>query len=202
VETELVKSVADLYSITIDDLRSIDRMGQKSAEKCYRSLWDKNPIPLDQFIGGLSIPLIGTATVKLLINAGMISLDKIMSASINSFSAIKGLGPSKAKSLFNGLIANKEVINLLLERGVKVGEIKSGGGKLSGINICITGSTNIKRADLSKMIEDAGGGYRSSITSDCNCLVSATDSSTKARKAAEKGIKVITEQALLEMINA
>ena len=200
VDTGTINNISDLYKLSIDDLAGLDRMGEKSATNVYNSIWSHNPIPLDQFLGSLSIPLVGASTIKMLMENGLDTLDKILAATQNQFVAIKGLGPAKSKSLFTGLIRNKHIIEEIIKMGI---EIKTQvEGKLTGMKICITGKTNNKRADLAKMIEDNGGIFAKSVGKDTTHLVLAAEDSTsiKAMKAQSLGTKLINEEQLLGMM--
>jgi DNA ligase (NAD+) len=202
VDTGLVKTPADLYKLSIDDLAQLDRMGEKSATNVYNSLWSITELPLEVLLGSLSIPLVAVATIKMVMAAGYDTLDKIMTASQTELAAVKGLGGVKSKSLFEGLRKNTDVIRQLLQSGLKVKD-KNMSGKLNGTKICITGSTNIKRDDLKKMIEEAGGIFKTSVSKDTQILVIAdpNSTSTKAVKARSSGVKLISEEELLGMID-
>jgi DNA ligase (NAD+) len=201
VEAGLVATPADLYKLTLDDLAGLERMGQKSAENVYNSLWSITEVPLDVFLGSLSIPIVAKSSIKMVMNAGLDTLDKIMNAPENCLQAVKGLGPVKAKSLYDGLKKNRKIIEELLERGIKV-KTMSSGGKLNGKSFCITGKTSLKRDDLKIMIEEAGGVFKSNVGKDTMFLVmaDASSNSTKAVKARNQGTTVISEDDLLEMI--
>ena len=202
-----ISTIVDLYKLSIDELASLDRMGKKSAENCFNSLWSHNPIPLNIFLGSLSIPGIGISTIDMLIDNGLNSIDKILNATIEQIALIKGLGPVKASSLYNGLKRNKEIINGLFERGIAVmnKEVKNvivSNGKLNGQSFVITGKTNIVRKNLQQMIEDAGGVFEKAVSKTTNFLVIVdTDSDTKkAVSARANGTKLISEDELLSMI--
>jgi DNA ligase (NAD+) len=197
-------TVADLYRLSIDDLASLERMGEKSATTCHRLLWEKKEIPLEIFIGGLSIPLIGQSSIKLIMDAGIDTMDKMFKADITNFSCVPGMGPGRSKSLYEGLIKNKALINEILNLGVLIKEKKKMTGNLSNMQICITGSTEIKRADLIEMITEAGGVFNSSVGKLTTHLVIADPSSmsSKAVKARKQGVKLILEQDLLDLIDA
>jgi DNA ligase (NAD+) len=201
VEAGLVATPADLYKLTLDDLAGLERMGKKSAENVYKSLWSITEIPLDVFLGSLSIPLVARSSVKFVMNAGLDTLDKILNASEIELQCVKGLGPVKIKSFYDGLKKNADVIEQLLESGIKV-KTMSNGGKLNGKSFCITGATNIKRDDLKIMIEEAGGVFAKSVSKTTNFLVMADPSSNsvKAVKARSNGTAVISEDDLLNMI--
>lgn len=201
VEAKLITNITDLYKLTIDQLASIERMGEKSAAKCHKILWENTNISLDLFLGSLSIPNVGVSTIKMAMDAGFDTFDKILSASKEDLLKIKGMGPVKCEFMFNGLKQNKDLIKELLSLGITIKE-KNMNGKLVGKNICITGSTNVKRDDLKKIIIDNGGTFKSNISKDCTHLIIADPSSTtiKANGARNMGIALISEEQFFNMI--
>ena len=200
VEEGLVKDISDLYKLTAGQLSNIDRMGKKSADKCLKILWDNAQISLENFLGGLSIPMVGSSIIKMVINGGYDTLDLIQSATMQQLEGVNGLGPAKAESMYQGLIKNKELIDKLLLIGVSIKEKPT--GKLVGKSFAITGTLSMKRAELEKLIEDNGGIVKSSISKDTSFLVinDIASTSSKAVNAKKNGVKLISEKQLLEMI--
>lgn len=201
IDTEKVRTVADLYKLSVADLAALERMGAKSAKKCYDSLRSQTTLSLDTFLGSLSIPLVAKATIKMVMDAGYDSLDKILSMSKDDLLKVKGIGEVKAELFSKGLRRNKELISELLEVGIKI-ESKNMSGKLVGMNIAITGATNIKRDDLVKIIEENGGTFSSNVGKKTSHLIIADpgSQSSKAVKARDAGVKLISEDDFLAMI--
>lgn len=200
VDSGKVSTVADLYTLTVSDLASLDRMGKKSAQKCYDILHTNMEVDLAVFLGGLSIPLIGQSTIKLVMAAGYDTLEKISQCSIANFENISGLGPVKAASLFDGLKNNVQLIDTILNNGVKIKEKIM--GNLNGSTFVFTGAMENKRADLEKMVLDNGGMVKGSVTRGVNFLVMADPSSqsSKAINARKLGTALISEQEFLAML--
>jgi DNA ligase (NAD+) len=144
VETGKVNTIPDLYKLSIEDLMSIERMGARSAEKCFNLLWAQPAVPLEILLGALSIPLVAVSTIEFVIAAGYDTLDKILALSEEQLIGIKGIGPAKAASMYKGLKRNRKLIFELLEQGIAIKENEvmskeNNGGKLSGMKICFTG---------------------------------------------------------------
>jgi DNA ligase (NAD+) len=200
VETNKVTTVADLYKLTVDDIAGIDRMGKKSAQKCYDILWQNNEITLDIFIGALSIPMIGSTTIRQIMNAGCDTLDKFGQLQAQHFEMVPGVGPSKAESLAGGLRHYQQVILDLLNNGVKIKAKVI--GKLTGKSICFTGSMKNKRPFLEKMAADAGGDVKSSVGKGLTYLVIADPNSTSSKAVAARklGTTLISEDDFLNMV--
>lgn len=197
VDSNKVVTVADLYKLSIKDLSDLDRMGEKSAKKCFDSLWAVNEVPLEVFLGALSIPTIGQSTIRSIMKAGCDNLTKFGQLGAAQFAQVAGIGPIKAQFLADGLKENQQLILSLINNGIKIKDKVI--GELSGKSIAITGSTNTKRSDLEKFITDNGGEYKSSINKSCTHLVIADINSTssKAISAKKLGIKLINEFDLL-----
>ena len=200
VDEGKVNDTFDLYKLKVDDLANIDRMGIKSAKKCNDLLWAKTELPLEIFLGGLSIPTAAVSTFKIIIESGYNTLEKILLINKEQLLKINGIGEIKAEFIFNGLERNKKLIHNLLGIGLSIKEQKN--GKLSGMKIAITGSTIRKRSELQDIITSAGGIYKSSISNDVSHLVIAdiNSASVKAKNAKSMGVKLISENSLMEMI--
>ena len=200
VESGKVTTIADLYKLSVDDYADIDRMGQKSAKTVHNNLWKDSEVTLDKFLGGLSMTMIGSSTIKLIMDAGCDTLEKFGQLTANEFENVAGVGPIKAKYLEQGLKNNQSLILDLLASGVKIkGKVH---GNLTGKKIAITGSTKMKRAELEKLIESHGGENKSSAGKGTTLLIisDVNSTSSKAVAARKLGIELITEDDFLKLI--
>jgi DNA ligase (NAD+) len=200
VLTGKVTTVADLYKLTVNDLAGIERMGQKSAQKCFDTLWAGAEIPLDIFIGALSIPMIGSTTIRQIMAFGCDTLEKFGQLEADNFEQVPGVGPTKAKSLADGLLTNQQVVLDLLENGVTIKDIVV--GKLSGKSLCFTGAMKNKRPVLEKMAAEQGGEVKGSVGKGLTYLVIADPNSTSSKAVAARkfGTVLISEEEFLDMV--
>lgn len=200
VDSGKVRDISDLYLLTEEDLASIDRMGEKSAKKCFDILWKDSEVTLDVFLGALSIPMIGSTTIKTIMNAGCDTLEKFGILKASNFEEVPGVGPTKAKSLADGLVANQALILRLLQNGLKIKEKIE--GALTGKSVCFTGTMKNKRPVLEKMVAEAGGDVKSSVGKGLTYLVIADTSSTssKAVNARKFGTTLISEEEFLDLV--
>lgn len=200
VESGKVKTIADLYTLSVDDLASIDRMGKKSAKKCYDILHSNKELSLETFIGALSIPMIGSSTIKLIIGHGWSDLQTLFTKNASDFEQVAGVGPIKAASLRIGLRDNQELISDLLKVGVTIK--KKVEGKLTNKSICFTGAMVNKRPVLEKMASDAGADVKNSVSKGLSILVIADPNSTssKAVAALKLGTQLISEEDFLKIV--
>ena len=138
VESGLVKNgVPDLYRLTLDQLAGLERMGERSAEAVYKTLHAAKEIPLERFLGGLSIPFCATSTIRKVMDTGysdgiiasgafqatvtleiarrkLDTLENIRGASMADLMRVDGLGPVRVESLFNWLKENATLLDDLL----------------------------------------------------------------------------------------
>lgn len=199
VETKLVSDVADLYLVTEKQLADLDRMGAKSAAKVVSTLRAKMEIPLDTLIGAVSIPLCGPSSIKLAMDAGFDTLDKLRAANIEQLSSVDGLGPVKAASIWTWLQKNQGLLEKLFKAGVTIeGKIH---GTLTGKSVCFTGSSSRPRGDLEEIVKRAGGEVKTSVGKKLTYLVMADpkSASSKAQAARKNGTQCISEETLLEL---
>jgi DNA ligase (NAD+) len=200
VDSGKVKDVSDLYLLKIDDIANLDRLGEKTAKKVLEILWANEEVSLEVFLGALSIPMIGQSTIKAIMNAGCDDLTKFGQLSAAEFEQVPGVGPTKAKFLADGLVANQRLILNILANGVAI-KTRSV-GTLTGKSVCFTGSMNTKRPVLEKMAADAGADVKSSVGRGLTYLVIADPASTssKAVSARKLGTTLISEEDFLDLV--
>jgi DNA ligase (NAD+) len=200
IDSGKVSTIADLYKLTVADIATLDRMGDKSAQKCYDILHANKEIPLEIFLGALSIPMIGQSTIKAIMDAGCDTLTKFGQLGANEFAQVPGVGPTKSESLAQGLKDNQQLILDLLTNGVKIK--KKIIGKLTNKSLCFTGTMAHKRAELEQMVVEAGGTVKSSVGKGLTYLVinDTASTSSKAQAARKLGTSLISEDEFLSMI--
>lgn len=200
IDAGLVKDISDIYCLTVDDIANLDRMGQRSAENLIAELDKFREIPLENFIGGLSIGGIATSTVKQLISAGYDTLDKLRSIKYSQIVNVDGFGSIRANAFIDGMKEKSNLIDSILSTGVKITEKKK--GNLNGTSVCFTGSLSQPRAVFIKMVEDNGGEYKKSVGRGLHYLVTdnPSENTSKLQAARKNGTKIISEEEFLKII--
>lgn len=200
VESKKVITVSDLYELSVKDIAILDRMGQKSAQKCFDILWANVDVPLDVFLGALSIQMIGGSTIRAIMNAGCDTLEKFGQLKAEDFEQVPGVGPTKSMFLADGLRRNQKLILKLLENGVKIKDKIV--GIMTGKSICFTGAMQNKRPVLEKMAADAGADIKASVGKGLTYLVIADPNSTssKAVTARKLGTTLLSEEDFIELL--
>ena len=204
VDKQLVKSVADLYSLTVDKLTELERMGKKSAEKIIANIEGSKARPMPRVIGGLGIAFVGERTAQILADA-FGSLDAIMNATEDDLQKANEVGPKVAHSIhsFFAEEQNRELVERLRAAGLQFAhEVKRReGGPLDGLTFVITGTLPaLSREEAKERIEQLGGKVSDSISKKTHYLVAGEKAGSKLDKAAKLGVPVLDEAGLLQLI--
>jgi len=202
VDAGLVKDVADIYSLTVDDLLQLDRFADISANKLIDAIAEKKTPPLEKFILGLGIRHVGAQTAIDLANKFQ-SVDVLKHATIEQLEEVDGVGKVVAESVV-AWFADEDNL-ALLDKCEKLGvrphyEQKS--GKLTGKSFVITGSLESMGRDVAAdKIRALGGAFQTSVGKDTTYLVAGGKvGASKLKKAESYGTKIIDEQELLKIV--
>ena len=202
-ERGMVKNVADLYRLTKDDLLSLERMGDKSAQNVLDEIVDSKKAPLERVIFGLGIRMVGERTAQFLAEH-FGSLDAVMKASVEDLQEVNEVGPRIAESIaeFFSDEHNRKLIDDLRRAGLALtGQKKEKGTKLAGKTFVLTGTlANYSRDEAKKLIEDAGGRVSGSVSKKTDYVVAGSDAGSKLDKARELGVAVIGEEAMERLV--
>jgi DNA ligase (NAD+) len=199
VESCKVNDIADLYDLSVDDLLSLERIGEKSAKKLYDILHSSKEMKLENFIDGLTIQGIGSTVVGNVMDAGYDTLDKMMEAKLHHFENIPGIGSIKGKALYEGLQKNKVLIDRLLKAGIIIKQRTQ--GKFKGMSFCFTGDMQHSREELIQFVIDNGGIVKNSAVKTLTYLIYSDTSTTKYKAAKNnKNCTLLTEKEFLELI--
>ena len=206
VEKGLVKSVADLYQLTADQLMDLERLGKKSAENLLAGIAASRTQPLPRLLNGLGISFVGERTSQILADA-FGSLDAIVQADLDELQRTDEVGPKVAHSIYTFFreAANRELIERLRTAGLVFTHRRAerSGGSLMGSTFVITGTLpSLSREEAKKIIEDAGGKVTESVTKKTNYLVAGEKAGSKLDKARSLGISILDEAQLMAMANA
>ena len=199
----LVRDVADLYRLTRDDFMQFERMGDKLAENLLTAIENSKRRELARFIFALGIRHVGEHTARLLANA-FGSIENLERATEEELLSIREIGPQVARSIrtFFHNPKNVEVIGRMFEAGVRpTVEEKRVGGKFTGKTFVFTGAlTRFTRDDAKRMVEREGGHAAGSVSKKTDFVVAGAEAGSKLDKARSLGVKVISEEEFLEML--
>ena len=200
----LVKDVADIYQLTIDDLLKLEGFKEKSAAKLYQAIQASKENSAEKLLFGLGIRHVGSKASKILLEK-FVSLENLARASAEDIAQIEGLGQVIAKSLVS-YFANQGVQELLSELksvGVNLvytGQVAVEDGLLSGMTVVLTGKLErLKRSEAKAKLESLGANVAGSVSKKTNLVVAGSDAGSKLTKAQELGIEV-KDEAWLESL--
>ena len=206
VDTNIIRTLPDLYKLGLTALANLYRMADKSAMNLLSAIEASKQTTLPRFLFGLGIRHVGEATAKELARH-FGKLDAIMDASEAQLLTVSDVGPIVAKSLrtFFDQPHNREVVEQLRACGVtwEEGEPAAITPKpLSGKTFVITGTLPTLSRDQAKdMLELAGAKVAGSVSKKTDYLLAGTDAGSKLDKARELGVTVIDEALLMDMLN-
>jgi DNA ligase (NAD+) len=202
-DRKLVKNVADIYKLTKDNLLSLERMGDKSAQNVLDEIEASKKLPLERVIYGLGIRFVGERTAQFL-GEHFGSMDGLINASEEELQEVNEVGPRIAQSMieFFQEPKNRDLVEQLRRAGLAfTGKKKERGTALAGKTFVLTGTlTNFTRDEAKKMIEDAGGRVSGSVSKRTDYVVAGDDAGSKLDKAKELGVKVIGEKEMQELV--
>ncbi len=202
VDAGLVKDIADIYTLTVDDLLKLDRFADISANKLVDAIQEKKTPPLEKFILGLGIRHVGMQTAIDLANK-FHSVEALQGVTIEQLEEVDGIGKVVAESIVAWL-ADEDNIRLL-NKFEKLGvhpQYKKKTGGLVGKSFVITGSLeSMSRDEAADRIRALGGIFQTSVGKDTTYLVAGGKiGASKLKKAESYGTKIIDEQVLVEML--
>lgn len=205
IEKNLVKSYADLYKLRAIDISTIERMGEKSALNLIDALDKSKANDLYRLIFAFGIRHIGLKAAKLICEH-FLSIDAILVATKEDFSAIDGFGDVMAESAaqYFSLPETKELITELKALGVMMPDVKKKTevGIFTGKTFVLTGTLpTMTRSEASKLIESYGGKTSSSVSKKTDYVLAGEDAGSKLTKAQSLGVTVISEEEFLNMMN-
>jgi DNA ligase (NAD+) len=207
VEQGLLKDVAEFYYLNRDALLSLEGFGDKSVENLLAAIEASKNRPLWRLVTGLGIRGVG-AVVSQILTSNFSSLDDLIAADREQLEAIEGLGPHTAQNVvdFFSQERNCRLVAKLKRAGVRMTrlpeEVRGEGGALGGVTFVITGSLpTMSREEATEFIENHGGRVTSSISGSTNYLLAGErPGGTKVKKAAELGVRSISEEGLRRLI--
>ncbi|HSX16441.1 MAG TPA: NAD-dependent DNA ligase LigA [Candidatus Saccharimonadales bacterium] len=202
VDAGLVRDLADIYTITKEQLLKLDRFAEISAQKLVDAIAAKKTPPLERFVYGLGIRHVGTQTAIDLVNH-FGSMDALQHATVEQLEAVDGVGTVVAESVLAWFADedNEAMLAKFDRLGVKP-HFEKKTGKLSGQNFVITGSLeSMGREAAAERIRALGGTFQSSVAKDTTYLVAGGKvGASKLKKAEAYGTKIIDETALLDLL--
>ena len=202
----LLKNIADIYTLTQEDIARQERLGEKSAQNMLAGIEQSKQVPWARVLFALGIRMVGETTAKKIARR-FPNIDQLQWATVEQLTAIEDVGEQIASNIiayFND-INNLEIINRLREAGVQMEsqeEMAIQSDKLQGKSIVISGVfTHHTRDEYKAMIEANGGKNVGSVSKKTSFILAGENMGPEKRKKAESlGVEILTEEQFLALI--
>ncbi|HMS92809.1 MAG TPA: helix-hairpin-helix domain-containing protein, partial [Candidatus Saccharibacteria bacterium] len=204
VNAGLVSDIADIYTLTIDDLMELERFGDISSRKLIEAIQASKTPKLEKFILALGIRHVGAQTAIDLAKA-FESIDDLRYATLDQLLQVEGIGKVVAESIVAWFAGEDNV--RLLEKFVELGVqpvYAQQSGVLEGSNFVVTGTLeSMGRDEAADRIRSLGGGFQTAVAKDTVYLVAGGKvGASKLKKAQQYGVKIIDEATFLELLGS
>jgi len=203
VDNKIISNISDIFKLEINDIKNLERQGEKSAQNTIDSIDKSKNAKLSRFIHGLGIRNVGEHASKIL-EKKFHTLENIISTDLENLLEIHEIGDIMAKSItdfFSNQI-NIEMINTCIHFGLnfEIGS-KINSNKFEGLSFVFTGSLiELKRSEAKKIVEGNGGQVGSSISKKTNFVVAGENAGSKLKKAKDQNIPIISEIEFIELL--
>ena len=201
----LVSDIADLYSLTIEQLAALDRMGHKSAVKAIEAIDGSKTTDLPRFLFALGIREVGEATARALANH-FVDLEMIMTASPESLEEVNDVGPVVASHIhrFFAKELNRQLVGRLIDAGI----VWTGSEEQVPLKALLAGQTWVVTGKLEAMSRDEagvairrlGGQTAGSVSKKTDVLLAGPGAGSKLSKAESLGVKIIDENEFMRLV--
>lgn len=203
-----VKNAADLYTLTVSDLLSLERWAEKSARNLMVSLETSKQVPFERVLYGLGIRYVGETVAKRLASA-FHSMEELEKATFEQLTEVDEIGDRIAQSVINYFAAeeNRTLVNRLKSYGLQMAvpeeTLANRSDKLKGLTIVISGTfSKHSRDEYKAMIEQHGGKNSSSVSGKTDYILAGENMGpAKLEKAAKLGVKIMNEDEFLNLLN-
>jgi len=204
IEAGFVHDVADIYTITVEQLTSLDRFADKSAQQLVDAIDASKQQPLSRLLFGLGIRHVGQTVAEVLARH-FGSMDAILAATTEEIAGVRGIGDIIAQAVqhYFADASAKDIVEKLRAHGLTLVEAKraAADGALRGQTVVITGTLpTLSRAQATSMVEEAGGRVTSGVSKATSFVLVGDDAGSKLEKARTLGVETIDEAEFLARI--
>ncbi len=204
VNKKIIRSIADIYELNMEDLLPLERMGPKSSQNLLTAIEKSKQREFARVLYALGIRFVGIHAARLLAERFK-SMDELKNADFDKLAGIEGIGPITAESIvdFFKNPRNLELIERLKKAGLKMEKEEKKIEKLplQGKTFVFTGALkNFTRDEASEIVISLGGKVSSSVSKNTDFVVVGEDPGSKYRKAIELGVKTINEEEFMKLI--
>ncbi len=204
VEKNLVKSVDDLFRLSVDQLSDLERMAEKSADNTISALNNSKSTTFHRFVHALGIRNVGEHVAKVLGKAFGGNIEDFMKTNVEDLEAIVEVGPIVAETIvkFWADENNVNIVNNCFDLGIVLEPVNNETEQIfAGKTFVFTGSLeSITRKEGKEIIESRGGRAAGSVSAKTDYVVAGKNAGSKLMKAEELGISVLIESEFLDLV--
>lgn len=202
IKVGIIKDIPDLYDATKEQFLTLDKVKDKLAEKFITSIEKSKHTTLANFMASLGISGGAINKCEKIVDYGFDTPEKILALTIQDLMSVEGFAEKSSEEFLQSLRSKKEMIKKLLKKGFTFEKRESRETALSGKKICITGALSEKRSVIEEWIKTGGGIPVGSVSKNTDMLLTNESelTSSKAVKALELKIPIITEEKLKELL--
>jgi DNA ligase (NAD+) len=205
VEKKLVTDVADIYHLTKEQLAALERMGEKSAQNLIDAIERSKEVELARLLYAFGIRFVGEHVSKILAQEFK-TLDNLKKAAKERLLEVYEIGPQVAESVvqFFAERHNLETIDRLLKAGLKIKKVTvSKNHKFSGKTFVFTGALqHFTRSEAESLVEKLGGRAAAAVSRNTDYVVVGENAGSKADKARELGVEILSEDEFKKMVHS
>ena len=205
VDTGLIRNVADIFCLNLEQLSKLDRMAEKSAQNIMDAIETAKSTTMARFVHGLGIRNVGEHAGKVLEKSFGGNLDKLMQAKMEDLTVIHEIGEIMAESIvkFFADTSNQRIVQACINSGIQfetVAQIQE--SVYTGKTFVFSGSLEkFTRKDARAMVEKLGARASGSVSSKTDFVIAGTSAGSKLENAQKLGIPVLSEDEFLEMMS-
>ena len=198
-----ISDIADLYTLTVEDIEPLERMGRKSAENLISAIEASKNRGLERLLFALGVRQVGEVAAES-IAAKMRTIDACFTATAEDFAAVRDIGEVTASALVDFFAddTTRTFCDRLISLGLLTEAVaEKPADTLAGLTFVLTGTLpTMSRDEASALIKRAGGKVSGSVSKKTSYVVAGEEAGSKLTKANELGVPVIDESTLLEML--
>ncbi len=204
VDAGLIESVADLYTLSLEQLVSLERVADKSAQNLLEQLHKSKQVALPKLLYALGIREVGEVTATTLAET-FGTLENLAQADLEALQAVNEVGPIVAAHVYEFFHEphNQAVIAKLLAAGIQPQIVTAiaAGGPLDGEVWVLTGKLSVPRSQAKKWLLDLGAKVTGSVSKNTTALLAGAEAGSKLSKAEKLGVKVYTEEQFNQLLD-
>lgn len=198
----LLRNVADIYKLKMEDLEKREGWGESSAKNLINAIEESKNKSFEKVLFGLGLRHVGASTAKLIVSK-FSSMESLLNATFSDIENIKGIGKETALSIVNSLKNNAllEVIDSLKNSGLNMVEVSNKSDLLENKSFLITGTLSKPRKHFEDIITANGGILLSTVSKNLDYLLVGEKAGSKLEKAKKIGVKIINEYDFFTLID-